>query len=131
MPVTIVPHGSLKKSGSSKSSKSQRSAQDMIDFSAKHIKDLETSIAQHMVEENEYWVVHQKPAFREMIDEAISFGANVGVGVYKHCGKKRMRVDLIPGAVDSMANSTEMIPRSRHLVRRSSQMAKMTSARII
>lgn len=63
IPVTIVPHGSLKKSGSSKSSKPQRSAQDMIDFSAKHIKDPETSIAQHMVEDNKYLVVHQKPAF--------------------------------------------------------------------
>lgn len=83
-------------------------AKSKLEFTGSHIAKLEKSIAKHMVEDNEVLVVHQKPAFREMIDTAIAFGADVGKGVFKHPGKKRMRDVTIPDVIASQDSTTEM-----------------------
>ena len=60
------------------------------------------------MEDNGYLVAHTKPAFREMIEEAIQFGANVGSGVFKHTGEDRMRNSVVPKAVEAIDSTTEM-----------------------
>ena len=113
MRITPVNPGALTKAASghlppTNLPKKPTNLKEQLQFTAVHIQKLERAIANHMVEDAEALVVHQKPAFREVVNQAISFGAAIGKGVFKHVGKKRMRDAIIPDVISRQDETTEM-----------------------
>ena len=110
--VTMVPPGLLTKSASMSSGKWPKSASENVKqrlaHTASYVEKLEAAIAQHVVEDAPALAVTLKAAFRGVVDTAIEFGANIGCGVFKHPGRKRMRDNIIPAAVDKIDQCTEL-----------------------
>ena len=108
--VTIAPAGSLISPGCSGSSANKRprvgSIADHLSFTSRWATMLDRAIANLVIEEATPLALVQKPAFRELIDNAIGFGANVGQGVYSHMGKAKLRNGVIPDVITRQ--STEL-----------------------
>ena len=67
--------------------KQNRCAPEQLQFIKAWSQRLDQAIATLVVEEATPLVLASKPAFRELVDTAILVGANIGQGVYTHCGE--------------------------------------------
>jgi len=78
---------------------------------------LDNAIGNLVMEEATPLALVGKLAFREAINTAIEFGAQVGVQVYVHSGKKRLRNETIPRVIAQQDRSSVMLDFDRKLAR--------------
>jgi hypothetical protein len=103
--ATMVSPGSLTKSctlaisSSAASRSTNQCAPDRLAFVQQWNSQLDRAIGNVVVEEATLLAFVRKPAFQEMVNTAIEYGAHLGQ-IYPHVGEKRMRDVVIPAVID-------------------------------
>jgi len=101
-------HGSVGSDEKKPDRKVKFNTQEKLSFVNAWTVQLDNAIGNLIVEEATPLVLASKPGFRELIDKAIEFGAEVGSNVYAHAGKKRLRQEIIPRVIRDQANTSVM-----------------------
>ena len=98
-----VAAASLAAESAGSTSGSGQPVQGRLTFHASSRENLDKAIMLHIVEDGQILGLPQKPAFREMLDAAIAYGAETkGKVAYPPPGKKRIREDLLDNTVDRL-----------------------------